>query len=106
MMLFSIIALWMENVLPVADAIKYIGIGVLEITTGGALFARLHLANWLQGGIFLGLCAFGGLSSVAQTASVLSDTNLSVKKYVLAKIRQMGIAFALGACWFYIKGKV
>lgn len=105
MMLFSIIALWMENVLPLEDVIKYIGIGVLEITTGGALFARLPLANWLQGGIFLGLCAFGGLSSVAQTASVLSDTDLSVKKYVLAKIRQMGIAFALGAGWFYIKGR-
>ena len=105
MMLFSIIALWMENVLPVSDAVKYIGIGVLEITTGGALFARLHMADWMQGGIFLGLCAFGGLSSVAQTASVLSDTDLSVKKYVLAKIRQMGIAFVLGAGWFYIKGR-
>jgi len=104
MLLFSILALWMENVLPVGDVIKYIGIGVLEITTGGALFARLTMAQWLQGGVFLGLCAFGGLSSVAQTASVLSDTDLSVKRYVLAKCRQMVIAFVLGAGWFYMKG--
>lgn len=105
MLLFSILALWMENVLPVGDVIKYIGIGVLEITTGGALFARLTMAEWLRGGIFLGLCAFGGLSSVAQSASVLSDTDLSVKRYVLAKCRQMVIAFVLGAGWFYFKGK-
>ena len=101
MLLFSIFALWMENVLPVQDMIKYIGIGVLEITTGGALFARLTIEEWLRGGIFLGLCAFGGLSSVAQTASVLSDTDLSIKNYILAKIRQMVIAFVLGAGWFY-----
>lgn len=102
MLLFSIIALWMENVLPVNDLIKYIGIGVLEITTGGALFARLSMEEWLRGGIFLGLCAFGGFSSVAQTASVLSDTDLSVKKYIFAKVRQMIIAFGLGVGWFHL----
>ena len=101
MLLFSILSLWIENVLPVGELIKYIGIGVLEITTGGALFARLTMEEWLRGGIFLALCAFGGCSSVAQTASVLSDTDLSVKKYILAKLRQMVIAFVLGAGWFY-----
>lgn len=34
------------------------------------------------------LCAFGGISSVAQTYSVLSGTDLSIKKYVIAKIRR------------------
>lgn len=102
MLLFSIAALWMENILPVGDMIKYIGIGVLEITTGGALFARLTMEEWLRGGIFLALCAFGGFSSVAQTASVLSDTDLSVKKYFLAKLRQTVIAFVLGGGWFYL----
>lgn len=104
MLLFSILSLWIENVLPVGEMIKYIGIGVLEITTGGALFARLTMEEWLRGGIFLALCAFGGCSSVAQTASVLSDTDLSVKKYILAKLRQMVIAFVLGAGWFYGMG--
>lgn len=102
MILFSIVAVWMENVLPIGNIIKYIGIGVLEITTGGALLARLTVEEWLKGGLFIGLCAFGGLSSVAQTASVLGETDLSVKKYILAKLRQMAIAFLLGAGWFYV----
>lgn len=106
MILFSIAARWLEDFLPVSEMAKYIGIGVLEITTGGALIARLSMPAWLQGGIFLALCAFGGLSSVAQTASVLSDTDLSVSDYILAKIRQAVLAFCLGGIWFIIKGTI
>lgn len=48
------------------------------------------------------LCAFGGISSVAQTYSVLSGTDLSIKKYVIAKIRQGFIAVILALLVFRI----
>lgn len=93
--LFSIFAQILSDMLPLSAIIKYIGIGILEITTGGAIISKLVLEEWVQNCVLTGLCAFGGLSSVAQTASVLAGTDLSVKDYIGAKIRQAAIAILL-----------
>lgn len=99
-MLFSILAQFVSDMLPVSAIIKYIGIGILEITTGGAVVSNIELEEWLRASILVALCAFGGLSSVAQTASVIADTDLSVGTYLLAKLRQAAIAGGLAALWF------
>ena len=99
-LLFSILIQMTMDFIPIESSIKYIGIGFLEITTGGMLFTKISLPAWLNYSIFVGLCAFGGVSSIFQTASVLSETDLSVKEYVFSKCRQFVIAFFFSAIWF------
>lgn len=101
-MLFSILAQVTAELMPFSAFVKYIGIGILEITTGGAVFAGSVVPEAVRNSILAGLCAFGGLSSVAQTASVLGETDLSVKKYFLAKLIQMAVAFSFAFLWFYL----
>jgi len=101
-MLFSILAQVMADLLPLTDIVKYIGIGILEITTGGAVLAKSAVPEITRNSILAGLCAFGGLSSVAQTASVLGETDLSAKRYFLAKLLQMVFATGFAALWFYL----
>jgi len=98
--LFSILAQLVSELLQISAIIKYIGIGILEITTGGAVISEMCAREEFMKSILTGLCAFGGLSSIAQTASVLVGTDLSTGKYLLAKIRQAIIAVCLSALWF------
>ncbi len=98
--LFSILAQIAAELLPFPGVAKYIGIGILEITTGGAVLAKAAIPEAARSIILAGLCAFGGLSSVAQTASVLGETDLRVGGYLFAKIRQAVLAMALAALWF------
>lgn len=100
-MLFSILAELSEELLPLPDRIKYIGMGILEITIGGEKLHQAGMAQNLQNSILIALCAFGGLSSVAQTASVIGETDLSVYRYLSAKIIQAGIAFLIAFFVFY-----
>lgn len=65
----------------------------LEITTGAVAMVAAG-AGKLGDMLLFGFAAFGGLSSVAQSASVLSETDLSVPAYLLAKLRQA--VFAMG----------
>ncbi|MBR1742040.1 MAG: hypothetical protein IJ733_09275, partial [Lachnospiraceae bacterium] len=67
-LLFSILIQMIQDFIPIDHSLKYIGIGFLEITTGGKVFSGISLAPWLKYGIFVGLCAFGGISSIFQTA--------------------------------------
>ena len=101
-MLFSILAQVIAELMPFPAMVKYIGIGILEITTGGAVLAESVLSGTVRNSILAGLCAFGGLSSVAQTASVLGETDLSVKRYFLAKLIQMIFAAVFAALWFHL----
>ena len=98
--LFSILAQVLSELLPFSDIIKYIGIGILEITTGGAVISKLAMEEWLRNALLAGLCAFGGLSSAAQTASVLAGTDLKMADYMGAKLRQAVIAALSAAVWF------
>ncbi len=100
-MLFSILAQIMADLLPLTDIVRYIGIGFLEITTGGAVLAKSSVPEIVRNSLLAGLCAFGGLSSVAQTASVLGETDLSVKRYFGAKLLQMVFATVFAVLWFY-----
>ncbi|MCH5268495.1 MAG: hypothetical protein J1E62_09140 [Lachnospiraceae bacterium] len=97
--LFSILAGVVRQMWTMPEIWKGSLVSILEITTGaisvvGAAPGRLGYV------LLAGFSAFGGLSSVAQTASVLSETDLSVVQYLIAKIRQ-GL-FAMGICWLMV----
>lgn len=97
--LFSIITNFVKY-LPVPTLIKLVGYGILEITTGGEAVALSELTPLIKKSVISGICAFGGLSSVAQTSGVLVGTDLSIKKYLTQKIRQGIIAFILSVIIF------
>lgn len=97
--LFSILAGIIQQMCPLPYVCKAVVVCALEITTGAV--AMVATVSGKMGYILLiGFAAFGGLSSVAQSASVLSETDLSMVKYLLAKIRQALIA--MGICWLMV----
>lgn len=100
-MLFSIFTELLQSMVTVSDIFKVVGSGVLEITTGGEILSGANLSLYIKCILISAFCAFGGMSSVAQTSSVLIGTDLSTKRYIFVKIRQAVIAATLAAVIFY-----
>lgn len=97
-MLFSIVAGVIRQGCLISTESKALLSGLLEITVGAkditAAFQGRAAVSFL-----MGFVAFGGLSSAAQTASVIREADLSMRSYLLAKVRQ-GI-FAMVLVWFF-----
>ena len=86
-MLFSILALYL-TVFP---------LGAVEITTGIQTIA--HSVPGMSGAmLIIGSAAFGGLSGIFQTKSVLKNAGLSIRHYMLWKL----IHSALSIILFYV----
>ena len=98
--LFSILTELLQNIVISSEIIKIAGAGILEITTGCKVLADTGLPLYIKCILASAFCAFGGLSSVAQTSSTLIGTGLSNRKYVFAKFRQSVIAALLAAVTF------
>ena len=79
---------------------QLIGVGIMEITTGGEFIAVLDMPLYVKAVLLSLFCAFGGMSSVAQTSSVLLGSGLSTKKYIAVKLRQSVIAAVLALVVF------
>lgn len=99
-MLFSIFTELLQSVVTISDVFKIAGSGILEITTGGEVLANAEISMYIKCILASAFCAFGGMSSVAQTLSVLIGTDLSAKKYIFVKIRQAVIAAVLAMLLF------
>lgn len=98
--LFSILTELLKNMVTSSEIIKIAGAGILEITTGCEVLAGTSLPIYIKCILASAFCAFGGLSSVAQTSSTLIGTGLSNRKYIFAKSRQAVIAAVLAAVIF------
>lgn len=79
-------------------AVPPLALGLLELT-GGVTSLEASPAGFCMAAALLG---WGGVSVHCQTAAVLEDTELSLKRYLLAKALQAVVSalFALGACRF------
>ncbi len=102
--LFSILAQLVEELLPIPAITKMLGLGIIEITTGGEFIRAMDISlaeKWIAGCFF---CGFGGFSSIAQTASVLQGSGLSVKRYIAAKISHALAAAGLAVLLFRMIG--
>ena len=75
-----------------------LALGLLELT-GGITSLEASPAGFCMAAALLG---WGGVSVHCQTAAVLEDTGLSLRRYLLAKALQAVISalFALGLCFF------
>lgn len=93
--LFSILAELLLHVTCLPAGIRYFLIGFLEITTGCAAisFSQLDVTKKII--LTHALTAFGGLSSHAQTYSVIMDSGLSMKTYFFYKCINACIAAIL-----------
>lgn len=91
-MLFSILAqiLLTLHFLPMMP--QFILIGFLELTTGAAAISLTQFSFLQKIVLTNGLTAFGGLSSLAQTYSVLIHSGLSIKTYFCYKLINAAIA--------------
>ncbi len=98
--LFSILTELFKNMVTSNEIIKIAGAGILEITTGCEVLAGTTLPLYIKCILASTFCAFGGMSSVAQTSSTLIGTGLSNRKYIFAKSRQAVIAAVLSAVIF------
>ena len=76
-----------------------LALGLLELT-GGVTSLEASPAGFCMAAALLG---WGGVSVHCQTAAVLEDTGLSLRRYLLAKALQAVVSalFALGVCRFF-----
>ncbi|MGB8455003.1 MAG: transporter [Anaerocolumna sp.] len=99
--LFSIPAQIISALGPSHSYLKLMAIGFLEITTGINQISMSSLDIGTKIALITMLTAFGGLSGVAQTKSVINNTRLSISMYVKSKLLHMLIAFTLAV--LYVK---
>lgn len=84
-MLFSIAANFI-SFLPLSSHWKAMILGVLEITNGLQAISGLPMDPVKKTALIAAMCSFGGLCSAAQTKSVLTQSKLSITRYILVKI--------------------
>ena len=81
--------------------LKLLSIGLLEITTGINQISLSGMEMGIKIALITMITAFGGLSGVAQTKSVINNTRLSIGIYIKSKLLHMLLAFILTS--FYVR---
>jgi len=93
--LFSIPAQIILNISVKDSLLKLLCIGFLEITTGINQIGHSNLDLNTKIALITMITAFGGLSGLAQTKSVISNTKLSIGIYFKVKLLHMVIALVM-----------
>lgn len=93
--LFSILAQILNEIIPGSGIIKASIMGFLEITTGINQVCNSKASIQMKIVLAAVLTSFGGLSGLAQTKSVLGNTRLSIKSYFIVKIINIVITMLL-----------
>ncbi len=84
-MLFSILALYITKLPIDLPQHKAVILGLVEMTTG--IKAVSQTFTGISGGLWIGaVTAFGGLSGIFQTKSVIKNAGLSIRHYVAWKV--------------------
>ncbi|BCJ95464.1 sporulation integral membrane protein YlbJ [Anaerocolumna cellulosilytica] len=95
MILFSICAQIISDFGSSISYLKLFLISFLEITTGINKLNNSGLDMNIKIALITGITAFGGLSGLAQTKSVISNTRLSIHTYFKGKLLHMILAFLI-----------
>lgn len=99
--LFSIPARIIMSLFPSENILKLLAIGLFEITTGINQISNANIPIYTKIVLIIILTAFGGLSGLAQTKSVINETRLSIITYVKVKLLNMSIACILAIIALY-----
>ncbi|SHO50314.1 hypothetical protein [Anaerocolumna xylanovorans] len=100
--LFSIAAQIFSDTGSHNSPLKLLILGFLEITTGINKISTAALSMDAKIALITMITAFGGLSGLAQTNSVISNTGLSIRTYVFQKLLHMTIALFMAVIYVYI----
>ena len=85
-MLFSIIASMIHHIPIQNPIVKATAVGLIEITNGIAYTSATALGPKSKYLLCILFTAFGGLCGLAQTSSMISGSNLPIKRYVCIKL--------------------
>lgn len=99
--LFSIPARIIMSLFPSENILKLLAIGLFEITTGINQISNANIPLHIKIVLIITLTAFGGLSGLAQTKSVINETRLSIFTYVKVKLINVTIACILTIITLY-----
>jgi len=84
--LFSILSTYIQNLPIKNELLKCIISGTFEITTGIDCIGKAAFSMELKKLLVCIFTAFGGLSCIAQTHSIIHKTGFSIKKYIYHKL--------------------
>lgn len=93
-MLFSMIASMLQ-LLPLPESITIQAVGITEITNGIHRLSAANLSALSRYVLAMAFTAFGGLSGIAQTSSMIKGTGLSMKRYCGLKLLLTAVSAAL-----------
>lgn len=99
MILFSIIAAFVTMIPIKSVLLKCLFVGICEITTGIHYAAATDIPRALLFPLVLMMNAFGGLSCAMQSMSFITESGLSIKKYMCLKIL---LSFLTGITWLFL----
>lgn len=94
-MLFCILIQFLLHYLPSASFLPKLMTSILEITNGIHLLIQLPIDFHQKTALIAGLTSFGGICSILQTKSVLTDTGLSIVHYTIIKLCMGGLSYLL-----------
>ena len=95
--LFSVLIFQISNL---TDNTILLSIGsFLEITNGIPLIIKEIPSKIIQYTILMALTSFGGVCSIIQTQGMISESGLSLRRYIAAKCIQAGISSLLCLLW-------
>lgn len=85
-MMFSILALFADRIFPVTFTLKPLLLGFIEMTTGIMAISNSSMTAIPAVAAIMASAAFGGLSGLFQTNTVIKNAGLSIRHYVLWKL--------------------
>lgn len=94
-MLFCILIQFLLHYIPAGSLFPKLLTGTLEITNGIHLLIHLPIDFHQKTALIAGLTSFGGICSILQTKSVLTDTGLSIVHYTIIKLCMGGVSYIL-----------
>lgn len=94
-MLFCILIQFLLHYIPADSLFSKLLTSTLEITNGIYLLIHLPVDFHQKTALIAGLTSFGGICSILQTKSVLTDTGLSIVHYTIIKLCMGGLSYLL-----------
>ena len=98
-MLFCIIIQFLLHLLPTQFLLPKILKAFLEITNGIHLLMTLPISFQQKTALIAGLTSFGGICSILQTKSVLTNSGLSILHYIVVKLCMGIFSYLLALIW-------
>ena len=93
--LFSVCSGMIQACSVIPFQVKYFLLGITELTTGISAISTAPFSFTIRYAFIMAITAFGGLCTIAQTKSMLSETSLSIKPYIAAKMCNFTITLLL-----------